>query len=133
MPGRFTPIEIVLLSVGGIMLAFFATAHVLVAPTMLESLRETGLILAPLTQLTWSTKGLLLVEVPGVALLCVAAISLRRGQKRRGGVLAVLCILEAFFGGLLLVYSLSLVKPSPEAAPTSRSNGLAQPLGAGEH
>jgi len=117
MPSRFKPIEVVLLSVGGIMLAFFATAHVLVAPTMLDSLAETGLILSPLTQLALSTKGLLLVELPGVALFCLAAVSLRRGHKRRGRVLSALCILEAFVGGLLLVYSLSLVKPSPEAAP----------------
>ena len=117
MPSRIKRVDIFLLAVGGIMLAFLATAHIVVVPELLDSWKEFGLIVPPVTQFAMSTKGLLLAEIPGVALFFAAAVSLWRGQKRRGGVLVVLCILVAFIGGVLFVSSTSLPEVPPSRAP----------------
>jgi len=117
VPPRFEAIEIILLSVAGIMLAFFATAHLVVVPAMLDSFREFGLIAPPATELAMSKKGLLLVEIPGVTLFCFAAASLWRRKKKLGSCLIGLCMLTAFAGGAFFVYSLSLPKPASAAAP----------------
>jgi len=117
MLSRLKPIEILLLSVSGIMLALLTAAHLVVVPAMLDSFREFGLIAPPSTQLALSTKGLLLVEVPGLALFCGAAVSFWRGEKRRGSLLIVLCILGTFIAGSLFVASISLPRPAPAATP----------------
>jgi hypothetical protein len=55
VPRRFKAIEIILLSVSGIMLAFFATAHLVVVPAMLDSFREFGLVAPPVTETTYTS------------------------------------------------------------------------------
>ncbi len=99
------------------MLAFLTAAHLVVVPAMLDSFRDFGLIAPPSTQLALSTKGLLLVEVPGLALFCGAAVSFWRGETRRGSRLIVLCMLGTFIAGLLFVVSISLPRPAPAATP----------------
>ena len=117
MPPRIKRIDIFLLAVGGVMLAFLATAHIIVVPELLDSWKEFGLTVPPVTRFALSTEGLLLAEVPGLALFFAAAVSLWRGQKRRGGVLSALCILVAFIGGVLFVTSTSLPEMPLSRAP----------------
>ena len=103
------------------MLAVFAIAHLIIVPAMLDSFREFGLIAPPATQLALSTTGLLIVELPGVVLVCGAAVSLLRGDKKRGGMLIALCVLLTFVASVFFVYSLSLPRPATGVTPAASS------------